>query len=150
MKSRKITTKSAKELTIEWHNRVWNNRDEDAIYELMDDKCIVHGLDLTEPGPKGFVRFHRQYFEIWDNIQIDIFEMIEDGNLAIGHARVTGIHKPTQNKIDAPFSISVKWQDGKIIEARNVVDYVTLLTQMGALQPEIMVNAFATAKEASG
>ena len=134
--------KSAKELTIEWHDRVWNNREENAIYELMDDNCEVAGLKLSCPGPKGFVEFHRQYFQVWDPINIDIFEMIESEDQAIGHANIRGIHKPTGKKIDAVFSISVKWKDGKIIEARNVVDYVTLLTQMGALQPEVMMEAF--------
>ena len=139
--------KSPKELTEEWHQRVWNDRDEDAIYELMDDECVVHGLDLTGPGPKRFVEFHRQYFEVWDPINIDIFEMIEFEDRAIGHATVKGTHIPTGNEIDAVFSISVKWRDGKIVEARNVVDYVTLLTQMGALDKNVMKEAFTPKSE---
>lgn len=134
--------KTPSELTIEWHERVWNLREESAIYELMDETCLISGLILDGPGPAGFIKFHRQYFQLWEDIRIEIIEMLENGDLAIGHANVTGIHKSTGNKINAVFSFSVRWKNGKAIEARNIVDYTTLLFQMGAMDPEVMIKAF--------
>ena len=109
----------------------------------MDENCVIRGLQLPCPGPEGFVQFHRLYLSLYENIHIDVFELVEEGNVAIGHARVTGIHKKTGNKIDTVFSISIRWKEGKVIEARNVVDYVALLGQMVDFIPELMVQAFS-------
>ncbi len=137
--------KSAKDLIYEWHDRVWNHLEEAAIFELMDGTCVVHGLDLPEPGPKPFVAFYRNYLKTFSDIHHEIFELVQDGDHVVGHARMTATHIPTGKQVNVPFSISVVWKNGKAVEARNVVDFFSLLTQLGVLQPEIMTKAFVSA-----
>ena len=67
---------------------------------------------------------------------------VEEEGFVIGHAHFTAIHKAAQNNIDIIFSLSIKWKDGQAVEARDVVDYTTMLTQMGLLDQDIMAKAF--------
>ncbi len=138
-----MKTKTAKELTLEWHERVWNNLEEAAIHELMCTRCDIAGLDLSSPGPEGFLKLYHQFLSVFEAIHIDVFEMAEEDGHVVGHARFTATHKATNRKVDFPFSLSVKWKDGKATEARNVVDYTTLLSQLDMLDMNTLAQALS-------
>jgi len=136
-----MTQKSGKELTLEWFKRVWNNGEQAAIHELMSPNCEVKGLDLPATGPEGFLPFYHNFQALFDDIHMDIFEMIEDDGHIVGHGRFQAMHKKSGNKVDIIFSSSIKWVDGKATEARNVVDFVGMLSQMGELDSELVAKA---------
>ncbi|MEM9418162.1 MAG: ester cyclase [Planctomycetota bacterium] len=134
-------SKSPNALVEEWFERVWNQCDENAVYEMMDPTCNVAGLDTKSAGPEGFLGFHRSFQNAFDSIHIEVTEAIEQDDLCIGHARFTATHKGTGKPVDMVFSASTRWRDGKIYEARNIVDFTTMLIQIGLLDPQIMVQA---------
>ncbi|MGB0993844.1 MAG: ester cyclase [Akkermansiaceae bacterium] len=133
--------KTGKELTLEWFQRVWNNCEHDAIFDLMSEECEIHGLNLQKRGASGFAQFHTAYCKAFENIHIEVFEMAEENGLVIGHARFTAKHKKSNNDVDMVFSLSVRWQDGKAIEARDVVDFTTMLSQIGAFDMRVLADA---------
>ena len=133
--------KTAKELVTEWFDRVWNQRDRAAIEELMCEDCTIHGLNLSEKGPSAFESFHSAYCSAFEQIHIDIMEMAEEGNLVIGHARFAAIHRETQKDLSFLFSFSAYYRDGQLAEARNVVDFLSMLDQLEMLDGSLMEQA---------
>ncbi|WP_309396830.1 ester cyclase [Cerasicoccus maritimus] len=118
------------ELTQLWHERVWNQADESAIYEMLGENAVLEGLNLAEPGPAGFVPFHRGILMSFEGAHIEITQLIEQDGVVVGHAVFTGIHRASQSPVTIEFSLSVRWEDGKIAEAKNVVDYLPMLSQL--------------------
>lgn len=135
-------SKSAKDLTTEWFRRVWNEQNEQAVYELMCEHCVVQGLENPELARQGFLNVYKAFNGILESIHIDIMEMVQEGDQVIGHAHFTAVHKNTKNKVDMVFSFSAIWKNGKISSARNVVDFVTMLSQMNLMDKATMAMAF--------
>lgn len=133
--------KTGRELTLEWFNRVWNNLEESAIDELMCKDCEIQGLNLAEKGPEGFKQFYRSYCAAFENIVMEVFELVEEEGLVLGHVRFTGTHLGSGKNVDIVVSLSVRWVNGKASFGRNVADFVTLLAQIGSLNPEILSEA---------
>lgn len=133
--------KTADELTREWFERVWNERDERAIYDLLAESCEIQGLGVGKSGPEGFLIFYRAFCASFSEINVEVTEMIEQGDRVMGHARCRAIHTKTQKPIDMEFSFSARWQDGKMVEAKNVVDNHAMLVQIGAVPVDLIVRA---------
>ena len=136
-----IETVTAVDLTLEWFERVWNKLDETAIYDLMADCCEIKGLNLQDVGPKAFVSYFEKFTSTFEDIEIIVFEILENDDLVLGHARFTAKHRDSGINVDTVFSISAKWQDGKMIEARNVINFISLLSQLGFVDQDFFQKA---------
>ncbi|NRA37256.1 MAG: ester cyclase [Planctomycetes bacterium] len=136
---------SAKQLTEEWFDRVWNQGDQAAVHEMMCTSCTVKGLPMEKAGPDGFVGIHQVFQSTFDNIKVDIEEIHEIGNRAIGHAHFTGTHKGSGKAVDIIFSFSGEWHNGKVTDARNVIDFAALLTQIGTIKETAVFDALMPA-----
>ena len=136
-----MTAKTGKELTLDWFERVWNQQDIAAIPELMAEDCIIHGLSLGENGSKAFAQFHAAYCQAFENIHIEVFEVVEEDMKTIGNCRFTALHKGSGKDVEMVFSFSVKWENQKAVEARNVVDFTTMLAQLELFDPSQMSKA---------
>ncbi|WOO42795.1 ester cyclase [Rubellicoccus peritrichatus] len=137
-----MNAKTGKELTLEWFERVWHNAEVTAISELMCQHCNVKGLDMDSSGPAGFIPLHSAFCSAFESIRIEVLEMIEEEGVVMGHARFIAVHKATERKVDFVFSFSARWKDGRMSEARNVVDYVAMLSQLGLFDQHSMAKVF--------
>ncbi|MBK1876986.1 ester cyclase [Pelagicoccus mobilis] len=133
--------KTGKHLMLDWFERVWRRNDINAIAELMAPDCIVHGLGVPVTGPDEFKGFHHTFIQAFGEPSVDVFEIEEIEDKTIGHATFRATHKSSNQAIEFVFSFSVRWQDGKAIEARNVVDFTSMLAQIGAIAPNTLINA---------
>lgn len=124
-----------------WFEQVWNQGNEDTIHEMMDEECEIKGLGLSEKGAEAFLGFYRTFQGAFDGIHIDLIDLMEEGENVMGNARFTAVHRQSGKKVDFVFSALGRWRDGKIVEARNVVDFTTMLTQVGALDESVMRTA---------
>lgn len=130
---------------LEWYERVWKHNEPEAIAELMAPDCVVHGLGVPVTGPEQFKGFHDSLIQAFSDPSVEVFEMEEIGDKTIGHATFKAQHKPTNQYVEFVFSFSVRWHDGQAIEARNVVDFTGLLTQIGAFNPLTLVESLQSA-----
>ena len=133
------------ELSRKWFHRVWNLRDREMIDRLMAEDCELLGLpaDPDVPGRQHFVEFWNA-MGAFRAVHVEVLEVVECGDRAIGHCRFTGSHS-SGAPVDFTFSFSGVWQDGQVVETRNVVDFFTMLCQVGELRTEQLTSLLGTA-----
>lgn len=126
---------SSKELTRQWFERVWNQLDEGAVMELMHPDGEILGLGTTVVGRDGFLGYHRAFRRGFDQIRIEIVDLVAEGASVAGHARFSALHRITGREVDVFLSFAGRFEDGKLRWVRNVVDFTALLSQVGTLDP---------------
>lgn len=141
--------KTAKELTREWFDRVWNHLDRSAIEELMDPECEILGLTATVRGPRGFLSVHESFTRAFDQIHVELVELVAEENEVAGHARFGARHRESQRQVDMMFSFSGKFENGRLKQVRHVVDYTSLLAQLNLFDPRRIGVVFSSGQEDS-
>jgi predicted ester cyclase len=129
-------------LLHQWFNEVWNQNKEDSIDKLMAPKAHAHGIIAAgQPGGiPGFKMFYKGFKDQFDNIHIDVKDVISQDDMQCAHADVTATHKETGKKVHFSGLCMVRIEDGKIAEAWNHFDFLGLYQQLGQI-PGPSVNA---------
>jgi predicted ester cyclase len=91
-------------------------------------------------GPEGFKPFFRRFRDAFPDIQIVIEDCIAEGDKATARCTVKAKHTgeglgvaATNNPIEFTGICIVRVQDGKIAEAWNNFDFLSLNQQIGVL-----------------
>jgi steroid delta-isomerase-like uncharacterized protein len=133
-----------KALVRRWFEEVWNKGRAEAIDEMFDENGIAHGLadDSSNPirGPKNFRPFHTMFREAFPNMNIVIEDMVAEGDKVAARCSVRGKHEgelmgraATQAPVDFTGITIVRIDNGKIVEAWNNFDFMTMYKQCGHL-----------------
>lgn len=133
-----------KALVQRWFDEVWNNGRADAIEEMFDENGIAHGLsdDPANPikGPRDFRPFHTLFREAFPNMMIVVEDMIAEGDKVAARCSVRARHEgdflgrsATQSPVDFAGITIVRIYNGKIVEAWNNFDFMTLHKQVGLI-----------------
>lgn len=131
-----------KALIRRWFEEVWNNGRSDAIAEMLAEDALLHGLSDNEDkplrGPGEFTPFHQTFRGAFPDIKVVVEETIAEGNLVVARCTVYGTH--TGDHLGAAASnAQVRFTgigigrivDGKIVEAWNNFDFLTMNRQIG-------------------
>lgn len=125
-----------------WMQRVWADRDDSAVDDLLADPCMVKGLS-PEPikSPKEFKLFLTKMLEAFSSINITMDDLVESGEFICGIGHVDVIHRATGKS--GTFSIGVYGRivDDKWVEANNTADFLTLLIQLGEVEETVLESA---------
>ncbi|HKY45892.1 MAG TPA: ester cyclase [Pyrinomonadaceae bacterium] len=133
-----------KQLLRRWFEEVWNNGRAELIEELFDENGIAHGLsdDPAKPikGPKDYTPFYKEFREGFPNLSIVIEDLVAEGDKVAARCSVRAKHEgnfrgiaPTQSPVDFTGMTIVRIADGKIVEAWNNFDFLTMNQQCGLL-----------------
>ena len=133
-----------KELLRRWFEEVWNKGRADAIEEMFDENGIAHGLldDPSKPikGPSDFRPFYTMFRQAFPNMRIVIEDMVAEGDKVAARCSVRGKHEgdfmgraATQSPVEFTGITIVRIANGKIVEAWNNFDFMTLHKQVGLL-----------------
>ena len=135
-----------------WFEEVWNRGREDAIDELFDEEGVAHGLadetgaDLR--GPVGFRPFFRRFREAFPEIEVVVEDTVSEGDKVAARCTVRGRHrgdtlgfKATDSPVEFEGICIVRISDGKIAEAWNNFDFMSMFQQLGALHLDAGPNA---------
>ena len=133
-----------KQLVQRWFEEVWNNGRAELIEEMFDENGIAHGLsdDPANPikGPKGYLPFYKVFRDAFPNMKIVIEDMVAEGDKVTARCSVRGKHEgnlrgfaATQLPISFTGITIVRIADGKIVEAWNNFDFMTMNKQVGLL-----------------
>lgn len=122
-----------------WFEEVWNQGREDVMEEMFPPEGIAHGLgEAPVRGAAEYLPFYRAFKESLPDINVTIEEYIEDGERIAAHCRVRAVHSgkglgfgPTNQALDFEFMAFATIRDGKIMEARNILDFEKMYKQMG-------------------
>jgi len=133
-----------KALVQRWFDEVWNKGRAEAIEEMFDEYGIAHGLseDPANPitGPRDFRPFHTLFREAFPNMMIVVEDMIAEGDKVAARCSVRARHEGEflgKSATDSPVEFTgitiVRIDNGKIVEAWNNFDFMTLHRQVGLI-----------------
>ncbi|WP_221392839.1 ester cyclase [Dyadobacter sp. NIV53] len=120
-------------LLYNWFEDVWNKDDENAIDRLMTDEAEFHGIDSNN-GTKGaadFKLFFRDFSKQFKNIRIDVEEVISQDDMEAARTVIHAIEADTNKPILFSGICMVRVEDGKIAEAWNSYDFLSVHLQLG-------------------
>jgi len=131
-----------KQLVRRWFEEVWNKGRANAIEELFDENGIAHGLsdDPANPikGPKGYRPFLTMFRQAFPNMEIVIEDMVAEDDKVTARCSVRGKHEgdglgiaATQLPVEFTGITIVRIGNGKIVEAWNNFDFMTMNKQVG-------------------
>ena len=133
------------EVLHRWFEEVWNKKREEAIDELFDEQGVAHGLaDVAGGalrGPEGFKPFFRSFREAFPGIEVVVEDTVAEGDRVAARCTVRGQHrgdtlgiKATDNPVEFDGICIVRIREGKIVEAWNNFDFMSMFQQLGALR----------------
>jgi steroid delta-isomerase-like uncharacterized protein len=128
-----------------WFEEVWNKGREEAIDELFDEEGVAHGLaDVAGGalrGPEGFKPFFRSFREAFPGIEVVVEDTVAEGDRVAARCTVRGHHRgdtlgfaATDSPVEFTGIAIVRASGGKIVEAWNNFDFMSMYQQLGALQ----------------
>lgn len=131
-----------KQLIRRWFEEVWNKGRAGAIDEMFDVNGIAHGLsdDPANPikGPTDFKPFHTTFREAFPNMMIVVEDVVAEGDKVAARCSVRGKHEgdfmgraATQSPVEFTGMTIVRIENGKIVEAWNNFDFMTMNRQLG-------------------
>jgi predicted ester cyclase len=124
-----------------WFEEVWNQGRESAIDEMSYHDVHGHGLqspDGREVGSmESFKAYHRQMRSALSDMHVVVEDVITEGDLTVARCVVTAKHTgdglgkpPKGNPIHFSGMTMARIKDGKIAEAWNNFDFMTMYQQM--------------------
>jgi len=127
-----------------WFEEVWNKGRSEAIAELLAPGVVIHGLSDDEKGPplgiEGFEEFHAKFRAAFPDLIVNVEDTIQEGDKLVARCSVRGRHTgdalgfaATQAPVEFTGVAIVRIEDGKIAEAWNNFDFMTLYKQLGVM-----------------
>ena len=127
-------------ISAQWFRRVWNEREDAAIEELLAPDGVVHGLGhpITEVrGPAGFYEYRKAILGAFPDAQVEIVQMVRAAGVEAVHFHVTGTQQAEFMGVPAtgrPIAFHgmgfVHLVGGKMQECWNVIDFHACLQQL--------------------
>jgi len=134
-----------KALVRRWFEEVWNRGRAEAIDEMFAEEGVAHGLadESGAPlrGPAHFRAFHQRFREAFPDIEVVVEDTVSEGDKVAARCTVRGRHrgdtlgfKATDSPVEFDGICIVRVSGGKIIEAWNNFDFMSMFRQLGALR----------------
>ena len=122
-----------KTLCYRWFHEVWNQQKEQAIDQMLSNDCFAHGIN-SEDGPKGiegFKLFYQDFQRQFQDIQIEVLDVISQDDMESAHTEVTAVHGETGKLVKFSGLVLIRIENGKIAEAWNHYDFLNMYQQLG-------------------
>lgn len=127
-----------------WFEEVWNNKNEAAIDEMLDDNVVACGLVDGCGNPvdnkESFKSVFNQFVEVYPDIHFTVDDIISDGDRVVARCHVSGTHRgdgfgfpATGNRVNFSGMLSVEIKDGRITKAWNEFNYMDMFQQLGVI-----------------
>lgn len=131
-------TSSAREIGIQWFERVWNQRDSAAAEELMAPDAVGH-LEggHTIVGPKAFLKFQRGFLDAVPDMHLTVIDTVADKTNVCVYWQASGSHtgrglgfQPTHAALGFQGVTWFKVQAGRIVDGRDFWNMAALMQKM--------------------
>ena len=132
-------------LVRRWFEEVWNKGRAEAIDEMFDEEGVAHGLTDESGaelrGPADFRVFHQRFREAFPGIEVVVEDTVTEGDKVAARCTVRGRHegdslgfRATRQPVEFTGMTFVRVRGGKIVEAWNNFDFMSMFQQLGALR----------------
>jgi steroid delta-isomerase-like uncharacterized protein len=119
-----------------------NNRDLDALNDVIDPAIVNHGADPNDPpGAERFKRNFRALIAAFPDIQITVEDQIAEGDKVVVRWTDTGTHMgtfagvaPTGKPLLLTGIDILRIANGKIVERWSEYDMLSVLEALGAIR----------------
>ena len=128
-----------------WFEEVWNQGREEAIDEMFAEEGVAHGLaegpggDLR--GPSDYKPFFRRFRGAFPEMEVVVEDTISEGDKVAARCTVRARHigdtlgfAATGRSVEFTGIAVVRVAEGKIVEAWNNFDFMSMFRQLGALR----------------
>ena len=140
-------SKENEALVRRWFEEVWNKGRAEAIDEMFAEEGVAHGLadesGAALRGPANFRVFHRRFREAFPDVEVRVEDAVSDGDKVAVRCTVRGRHRgdtlgfaATERPVEFTGMTFSRVSDGKIVEAWNNFDFMSMFQQLGALRLE--------------
>jgi hypothetical protein len=128
----------------EWGRRVWVERDEAAIGELMAADTPAHGLGgQTLIGPEEFERFHRALCALLRDTELTVDHHVEADGWLAALCTFKGTARRDGRAVAITGAIHARVEGGRLLEAYNHFDFLGLFAQLGLLPEDVLGRCLA-------
>ena len=118
----------------------WNRGNLPEYLRLYGADVVLHGYAGVDPGIANVRRFYEDWWQAFPASQLVLKDMISSGDRVACRLIIEGIHAgPFQGVPSSGKAVSVsgftilRFVEGQCVERWSLVDSLTLLTQIGAL-----------------
>jgi ketosteroid isomerase-like protein len=122
-----------KALARRWFEEVWNQKKVATIDELYHPDGQSKGLpdpDSVIRGPEAFKQVHRNLLSSFPDQHMSLEELVAEGDWVAVRWTASLGHSPAGKALNMNGSSFVRFQQGKIIEGWNQMDFTKLRLQM--------------------
>ena len=121
-------------------DEVINNKNLDAIDELVAPSFMNHSMPMPEPGPAGFRQVISAFTTAFPDMRVDIDDVIVDGDRVATRGTMTGTHDGEFNGIPAtgrsvniPYIDVWRFDGDKAVENWVTMDMLGMMQQLGVV-----------------
>ena len=127
-----------------WFEEVWNKGREEAIDEMFDAQGVAHGLGESGQDIRGaseFKPFFRSFRGAFPDLEVVVEDTVSEGDRVAARCSVRARHggdtlgfAATNRAVEFTGMTIVRVRGGKIFEAWNSFDFMSMFSQLGALR----------------
>jgi len=130
-------------LMYRWFEEVWNQNIEASIDNLMTDDSSAHGIIAPDQpkGAAGFKIFYHGFKDQFENIHVEVKDVISQDDMESAITEVTATHRDTGKPVKFSGQCLIRVEDGKIAEAWNHYDFLDMYQQLGQVLTQREVPA---------
>lgn len=119
-------------LTYNWFEEIWNNGEEALIDQLIAPDCSAHGITPEgEKGPEAFKKFYRQFRSEYKDIKVNILNVVKHDDFEVALCDCNAVHIESGKKVNFSGMSMFRNEFGKIAEAWNNFDFLSMYIQLG-------------------
>jgi len=126
------------ELLHEWYERIWVKQDLDAIDELFSPDAEAQGMMDFGVGSEDMHAMAAAMLAQMEVAEIRFDREVEMGNWAWASYTAHTVGRADGRKSQIAGQIMARVVEGKIVEAYNQIDYLSMLEQAGYLPQDTL------------
>jgi len=137
-----------KVLIYRWYEEVWNKQNERVLDEMLSAEVVLYGLadSPTEflKGPEQFKKYWRAMLSVFPDVRIAVESTIAEDEKVVARCSLRATHQgdglgfpATQQKVHITGVTIAVFKEGKVVEAWNNFDYLTVYRQLGAFPRQV-------------
>ena len=129
---------------LKFYQTVWSGGDIDAISDFFAPDARLDGFahDMALR-PEDFVVFTQGLLRLVEQPRFEILRVISEGDEAAALIRCNGLCARTGKPAEITAQIMLRFKDGKVVEAYNHVDMLTLFISLGLMPPDTLERMLA-------
>jgi hypothetical protein len=137
----------SREVIETWFHRVWTKEDSNAIEELFMPDGEARGLGANALiGPEGFKQFHSALCGLLYDYVVTIDKSVEEGDWISAVCTLRAKSRGSDAPIEITGQLMARIVDGKLTEAYNHWDFLSMYSQLNLLPIDTFERALSGEK----